>query len=191
MRSIVQGQRDDKMWRLVSPRALVHWKRRGFSHDDLTEEESKCLIRANGLDGDDTNGFFVAYFERSAFSASQSENKDETQSLINVCKGVKGIYNGEFKPILEEKDEAHMEKAEKVAETAPGKIYPSKKMVKGDDSKQDKVQKSKVDEKKVIPKKAAKRLEWKRKQKEKRAERLKKQKAAKVAKELESKQKKS
>jgi putative methyltransferase len=184
-----EGQKDDKIWKLVSPWALVHWKRRGFSHDDLTEEESKCLIRANGLDGDDTNGFFVAYFERSAFSASQSENKDETQSLINVCKGIKGIYNGEFKPVLEEKNEAHVGKVEKVADSTPDKIHPSKKMVKGDDSKKDELQKFK--EKKVIPKKAAKRLEWKRKQKEKRAERLKKQKAAKVAKELENKQKKS
>jgi hypothetical protein len=46
--------------------------------------------------------------------------------------------------------------------------------------KGDKVKKSTED--KIIPRKAAKRLDWKRKQKEKKLERVLKQKAAKVAK---------
>lgn len=43
---------------------LPTWPRRGLVIDGLSEEQAKYLVRANGLE-DGTNGFFVAYFERS------------------------------------------------------------------------------------------------------------------------------
>jgi len=156
----------DKMWKLASPKALLHWKRRGFEHDDLTKDESNCLIRVNGLDGDDTNGFFVAYFER---SGSIEVEEDASSSLIKICKGVKGIYNGEFRSMQKKPmskpmsknidDEKEPKVVEMKSETAP--------------------KKKKTRDVKDIPKKAAKRLEWKRKQKDKKLERVQKQKAAK------------
>ena len=79
-------------WKLVSPNALTHWKRRGLKHDNLTKDGSDCLIRVNGLDGDDTNGFFVAYFERSGSTKVEGNNSP----AIKVYDGVKGIYGGEF-----------------------------------------------------------------------------------------------
>ncbi|TDH72335.1 uncharacterized protein CCR75_003422 [Bremia lactucae] len=45
--------------------ALTSWPRRGIQVDGLTAEEAKALLRANGME-DSTNGFFVAYFERSS-----------------------------------------------------------------------------------------------------------------------------
>ncbi|DBA04206.1 TPA: hypothetical protein N0F65_004314 [Lagenidium giganteum] len=42
---------------------LAGWPRRGEQISGLTEEQAKCMVRANGLE-DGTNGFFVAYFER-------------------------------------------------------------------------------------------------------------------------------
>ena len=61
----INEQIDDEntKWELVAPMALGHWKRRGFEANGLTKEQSECLIRINGME-DDTNGFFVSYFER-------------------------------------------------------------------------------------------------------------------------------
>ncbi|KAF1791131.1 hypothetical protein JG687_00003867 [Phytophthora cactorum] len=43
--------------------ALTSWPRRGLEVAGLSAEQAKALVRANGLE-DSTNGFFVAYFER-------------------------------------------------------------------------------------------------------------------------------
>ncbi|KAK1931522.1 putative 28S rRNA (cytosine-C(5))-methyltransferase [Phytophthora citrophthora] len=43
--------------------ALTSWPRRGLEVAGLSAEQAKTLVRANGLE-DSTNGFFVAYFER-------------------------------------------------------------------------------------------------------------------------------
>ncbi len=152
----------DQKWKLVSPGALKQWKRRGFKHDALTEEESSCLIRVNGLDGDETNGFFVAYFERSG-----SVENEENSSLIRVYEGAKGVYNGEFRSMQQKT----------TVQTITAELKdPNKEVeVNANPSKS-----KKSNSEKVVPKKAAKRLEWKRKQKEKKLERIKKQNAAKV-----------
>ena len=158
---------EEKKWRLVLPRALMKWRRRGLKVKDLTEDESNCLIRVNGLDGDETNGFFVSYFERVGFKGdTDAEGPDS--SLINVVDGVKTVYNGEFRPAAgtekasspsrKPKDEVGTKEISSIPETSGTK--------NSKDTKQ-------------IPKKAAKRLEWKRKQKEKKLERIRKQKAAK------------
>ncbi|GMF11496.1 unnamed protein product [Phytophthora lilii] len=43
--------------------ALTSWPRRGLEVAGLSAKQAKALVRANGLE-DSTNGFFVAYFER-------------------------------------------------------------------------------------------------------------------------------
>ena len=190
-------EEDGKKWRLVSPKALTHWKRRGLKHDDLTEEESKCLIRVNGLDGDDTNGFFVSYFER-VDGVSKTDNDVDDQSslvtavdLVNAIDGVKGIYNGEFRVAATRSPKGKGKKASKVKEDDQNQAHGQGKSLVSTvevdaGPKEDKVKKGdkvkKSTEDKIIPRKAAKRLDWKRKQKEKKLERVLKQKAAKVAK---------
>lgn len=51
-------------WRVVGPRGLERWHRRGNECEGLTPGESAALCRADPWKGDETNGFFVAYFER-------------------------------------------------------------------------------------------------------------------------------
>ena len=183
---------DGRKWRLVSPKALMHWKRRGFENDGLTEEESKCLIRVNGLDGDDTNGFFVSYFER-VDSASTDESVDDEPPVTKIIDGVKGVYNGEFRVAisLKKKDkQAPKFKDNDNDNTENQEKSPAPKAGKGsnvDTPKAEADEGSKVDKKKtynkdkIIPKKAAKRNDWKKKQMGKKNERLQKQKTAKKA----------
>lgn len=58
-----QNQQDPRPF-VLKP-CLQTWPRRGMEIDGLTAEDAKALVRANGLE-DSTNGFFVAYFERSS-----------------------------------------------------------------------------------------------------------------------------
>jgi len=185
-------ENDGRKWRLVSPKALMQWKRRGFKHDDMTEEESKCLIRVNGLDGDDTNGFFVSYFER-VDSASNDDSVGDKSPLTEIVDGVKGVYNGQFRIAIKEKQ---VPKFKGNGKDKPENQEKSPAPKAGKDSKVDTPKAeadegSKVDKKKaytkdkIIPKKAAKRNDWKKKQMEKKKERLQKEKKAKKAKEEE------
>ncbi len=48
-------------WRLVEPRRLLSWARRGVPFDGLTDAERHCLVRCHPEDG--VNGFFVAVFQ--------------------------------------------------------------------------------------------------------------------------------
>ncbi|KDO30939.1 hypothetical protein SPRG_04127 [Saprolegnia parasitica CBS 223.65] len=55
-------------------KALPTWPRRGVVVDGLNADQADCLVRANGLE-DGTNGFFVAYFERSDGSSSKRKRE--------------------------------------------------------------------------------------------------------------------
>ena len=78
-------------WALCAPLALQGWKRRGHVVDGLTQEQANCLIRAQ-LE-DDTNGFFVAYFERLG-----SVIQRPTHPIVEAIEGLE-LYNGQFKNI--------------------------------------------------------------------------------------------
>jgi putative methyltransferase len=56
---------EDMKWVIASPYALRQWHRRGHSNmEGITQDQAQALIRVDGSDGDETNGFFVCYFER-------------------------------------------------------------------------------------------------------------------------------
>lgn len=57
---------NENKWELRAPICLEHWQRRGKEGDigGLTKNQADCLVRCDGLDGDETNGFFVAFFVR-------------------------------------------------------------------------------------------------------------------------------
>mmetsp|Transcript_15210 Transcript_15210/g.17708 ORF Transcript_15210/g.17708 Transcript_15210/m.17708 type:complete len:630 (+) Transcript_15210:144-2033(+) len=163
-------------WDLVSPMALTHWKRRGYKVDSLTQAQSDCLIRVNGMDGDDTNGFFVSYFERKFFTKETETN--DIKSLVSVPSGVKSIYNGDF-PLQITHNESNDSDLHKDSNEDSQKdsnetshedknekdVPPTKKATTG----------TKVI--KPVPKKVAKKMEWKRRQNEQKASRLLKMKA--------------
>lgn len=176
------GDDDGMKWELVSPLALKHWKRRGFEVDDLTKEQSDCLIRVNGMDGDDTNGFFVSLFERKKVKSQyKADQQQQPLDLISDTTGVKGIYNGQFSIVptdesmkgtgqepklsnLDNKDKANDNENEKDLSTKEQKVQvPTAKSEK---------------ELKPRPKKVAKKLKWKQRQKELKLARLKKKKDA-------------
>lgn len=52
-------------WKICKPTCLDTWTRRGNIVTDLiSKEDAQCMIRCDGLDGDETNGFFVCLLER-------------------------------------------------------------------------------------------------------------------------------
>ncbi len=163
---------EDLKWELVPPMALHHWHRRGWDTDRLSKAQSGCLIRVNGMDGDETNGFFVSYFERRKISKQTSQSKPF--SLVNLhSDGIKGIYNGEFrsKKSVEESNLTNSSKVKKDEKRVDTEKVTETKEV------------GTKDEEKHIPKKAGKKLLWKQKQKELKLARLKKKKLAAMNKE--------
>lgn len=169
-------------WKVVAPRCLTHWKRRGRVVEGVSQEEADCMIRA--CDQDETNGFFVCCFERKTTRASKERSP---WKKITPPKGMT-IYSGQFldkKPAKEEKgeskpssDEASTDKPAKKGK--PGKA--SKSEPKGKEPANDE---SEAVEKpdKIYRKKIAKKLAWKKRQMEQKQERLQKKKLKTEAKE--------
>jgi 25S rRNA (cytosine2278-C5)-methyltransferase len=96
---VQQALQSTKQWNLRAPYCLRTWKRRGVKVAGLTNEQINCLIRANK--DDDTNGFFVAYFERDKI-ASISIPSTSTNQGSDVISNELSFYNGEFSPKLKE-----------------------------------------------------------------------------------------
>jgi putative methyltransferase len=65
LREVTKSNDDDgNDWEIMAPTCLEHWPRRGHEVGGLTACQADCLIRCDGLDGDETNGFFVAFLVR-------------------------------------------------------------------------------------------------------------------------------
>ncbi|KAE8888590.1 hypothetical protein PF005_g1908 [Phytophthora fragariae] len=71
--------------------ALTSWPRRGLEVAGLSAEQAKALVRANGLE-DSTNGFFVAYFERTdradGAAVAVSEEADKKTEVPTTAASV-------------------------------------------------------------------------------------------------------
>jgi putative methyltransferase len=146
---------DGNEWMLVAPQCLTQWPRRGKeSVGGLSKAQADCLIRCDGLDGDETNGFFVSYFERARVSAG-SKATQNTEVTCNAATGIP-LYSGQYKNVGT-KPQTKLEEG------------------KGAKSKND-VTPNKAAEKSA--KKREKKLAWRRKQALQKEERLKKRKAA-------------
>jgi len=71
-------------WNIVLPTALKHWKRRGYDgKSGLSKEQLNCLIRADGLNGDETNGFFICYLEREYITQQYLKNEDSNHRWLD------------------------------------------------------------------------------------------------------------
>lgn len=79
-------------WEVVAPVCLDHWPRRGREGGigGLTKSQADCLIRCDGLDGDETNGFFVSLLVRKN-TACECINSRKTIDSAGIP-----IYNGQF-----------------------------------------------------------------------------------------------
>lgn len=161
-------------WQLIPPYCLRHWKRRGHEVEGLTTEQSKCMIRADR--GDETNGFFVAYFERRDKPLPRN-GTTSTNGNVVVPTGV-SLYQGEFAmkcgdgPVEETIQHVrHTQAAKSVASTRtadakPKNVVSEPKTVTLDSAKV----KARIG--KVVAKKQAKKLAWKLQQVKQKKERL-------------------
>mmetsp|Transcript_39497 Transcript_39497/g.57679 ORF Transcript_39497/g.57679 Transcript_39497/m.57679 type:complete len:685 (-) Transcript_39497:219-2273(-) len=192
-----QAETTDQKWKVVLPKCLQHWTRRGHSSstengkDDndgvgLTDEQANCLIRCNGSDGDETNGFFVSYFERESSSNSNEVMSKNISDEDDGCqwpnwppKGTK-TYNGEFANIVadddniddgdDEGDDAI--NCDDKEEMTIEKVAPTENK-----TKKTKATTSATEESaKISAKKRNKKLAWKKRQMEQKAKRLEKKK---------------
>jgi putative methyltransferase len=166
---------DNLKWKLVSPRILSTWKRRGIHRHDhsLTSEEYNAMIRVNGLDGDETNGFFVSYFERVRSLAKDDSNNNNNNKNTTIMQsvpkdiasiGISGIYHPGTFPIATVTQSSVT--APKVKSTSTSTSTSTPKSTPEEDSNQ------KHPDKKSLPRKIAKKLKWKRKQMELKRQRL-------------------
>lgn len=144
---------DGDVWQLVAPACLSNWPRRGRAGiGGLTENQAKCLIRCDGLDGDETNGFFVCYFERKRVVVGSDKSIAEKSSC-----GLP-VYEGQFSNNTE------------TNKATPGRTMTEKKVSvlaaeSKDPSASNQGAQSKNDKSKdKIAKKKAKKLAWKQKQ---------------------------
>jgi hypothetical protein len=105
-------------WTIVAPHCLQDWSRRGHAGaGDLSEEQSKCLIRVDGLNGDETNGFFVCYLERR--SLAEKTDTLPQKAVIDVSQKLDlPLYEGQFK---QAPPKATKPKPTKKAASAPSK----------------------------------------------------------------------
>jgi len=173
----------EEKWRLTSPRCLRGWSRRGRSGvaakgggEGLSSEETLCLVRADPFEGDQTNGFFVAYLEREVAGGSEP---DVTAVPIAIPEGLE-VYDGQFNSKLPQK--SHKE-AKSPLSTSGGDLDKNKTERVGDVQLKE-AQSGQANRTKDAPpvakaaKKAAKKKEWKIKQRIAREVRQKKKKSA-------------
>jgi len=165
---------DGKLWTLTKPACLEHWKRRGHVTAGLTKEQADCLIRADGLKGDNTNGFFVSYFERKRVAGPASGAVSAYK--MPTIEGLE-IYGGHFDVAVDKAPAASIKptgkksKGEtKVADSADNNNKSKKRKATDEASGGDISSEGGSDTKKS--KKALKKLAWKKKQMEQRARRL-------------------
>ena len=139
-------------WKLVAPFSLRHWKRRGKAVSGLSPQNAKCLVRCDAFQGDETNGFFVAYFKRTSSCAESIESLCDSKKIPTLADYGVDQYTNQF---------------ELSSKTIPEKRNLSKaKKISTDERKQRDVS--------LKPSKKTKKLLWKKRQAAQKAERLKK-----------------
>ncbi|KAG7344054.1 16S rRNA m5C 967 methyltransferase [Nitzschia inconspicua] len=87
-------------WQLVAPSCLKHWHRRGLfpkdGSDGLTFDQARCVIRVDP-ELDATNGFFVACLERTNFKDNESDKTSSTwKSHADTLPEGMELYHNQF-----------------------------------------------------------------------------------------------
>ena len=170
---------DGSSWHLMAPKCLEDWKRRGKvgGIGGLSKDQADCLVRCDGMDGDETNGFFVAFFVRKKLLLSSSENERTKINDVGVS-----IYNGQFVDMRK----TVAQEAEADTKKLASNVDASKQLSK--EEQQNSLQKKKKNDTdtatggdKKSAKKREKKMAWKRKQALLKSQRLKKKEDAATA----------
>ena len=185
-------------WQIVAPHCLTHWKRRGRMHmespngDDekdeigLSKAEAACLIRVDRPD--ETNGFFVCCLQRRWSEKKRKNSKQPVSSAdpVELKKQAKAIglelYKGQFSSSLDARSSKAESKKRKTAPDSHGlttTFSKAKRPASVTDDQANQKRKSSSSSAvaagaKSISKKIAKKLEWKKRQREKKEERIRK-----------------
>ncbi|EJK73696.1 hypothetical protein THAOC_04665, partial [Thalassiosira oceanica] len=167
-----EGVADGDRWTLASPVCLEHWERRGRAVAGLTEEQARCLVRCDGLDGDETNGFFVSLFVRERLVGTGGP-----RGIIVGSDGV-AVYGGEFAPGDPDSNDAgpgEDANEDAAAPPSPGaerKDPPAAEKKNKAARGRDKGPRAKAKDPSKSAKKREKKLAWKRRQARQKEERL-------------------
>ncbi|KAL7548447.1 hypothetical protein ACHAWF_011735 [Thalassiosira exigua] len=168
--SEVDDFEDENQWTLMPPACLDHWPRRGKEGGigGLTKSQAHCLVRCDGLDGDETNGFFVAFFVRKKLNAGEKKSQEK------ICNGSVGIpiYEGQFAQVICRKGDDATVAASGNNTVGQKESEQVRQSTKGQAEQQTNTKKQSVLQPKA--KKREKKLAWKRKQALQKAQRLKK-----------------
>jgi len=107
LRESATNKSNQSGWKICNPTCLDTWNRRGKTIPNLiSQEEAQCMIRCDGLDGDETNGFFVCVLERQRPTSSEttkaskiSDTKvtDVKKSTYPTVSSSLPIYNSQFR----------------------------------------------------------------------------------------------
>jgi len=165
---------ESEEWVLMPPVCLQHWKRRGKEGvGGLSKDQADCLVRCDGLDGDETNGFFVTYLVRRRLLTEKKERREIEDVGIP-------IYNGEFVDMCKHQSSvtALTTATESTSESTKESSKHATQSKKQQLEKKTTTTSNKATENKKIAKKREKKLAWKRKQALLKTERLKKKEAA-------------
>ena len=154
-------------WELIAPKCMQTWPCRGKSYKGLTAAESACLLRVDGPEYE-TNGFFAACFQKKTKIRPKS-NSDAGQDNL-TGKGA-SFTSGYPLPVYPGRAQLDMSSRHG---SQPPKDEPKQKPLALPSSKSTPSEASGGQSKKsdAISKKMAKKLEWKRRQRQAKEERL-------------------
>lgn len=196
---------DSGHWHLVAPKCLTNWPCRGqpinAAKDDgesavaLSPEQAACLIRVDSPEYE-TNGFFVACLQRRLNEKhTEAEEEDgaavgalftESHALneIPLYPGRKALGLGNNETKVEHGDAGKVARASSNHEVEERSKSPQ--TVKSEKTNNKNKNKNSNDETAaaaapILSRKLGKKLEWKRRQRESKAERLQAQKKAKLS----------
>jgi putative methyltransferase len=159
-------------WRVHAPICLQHWQRRGQPVQGLSIEQTNAMIRVDPK-MDETNGFFVCCLERHIQETKRTSTTKKSNSRPNSEKWIQKqsvqlgipLYSGQLRssssPALKQTTTAVI-KEPTLSQTKSHSDIKSKKPTTTTSS----------EKAIVLPTKVAKRLAWKRKQKESKQRRL-------------------
>lgn len=159
-------------WELYAPVCLEHWPRRGREGGigGLTKSQADCLIRCDGQDGDETNGFFVSFFVRKKLASGPRGTRKASyhdDSSLSVP-----IYSGQFADLCKrtniESTTVSDDQNDGTSDLAPDESMQNKQKISSSSGK--------ANEKSA--KKREKKLAWKRKQAMLKTQRVKKKEVA-------------
>ena len=184
-----QSLEGGERWQLVAPANLTGWQRRGKECEGLTKDQANAMCRCDPFDGDESNGFFLSYFERVRGTCTKDETATKASypraDDVNLSVYEEGMF------VERDEQEANVKVNAKVKANAKRKAKnkPGVGSVDDGENKKRKIETNNTKDgsdkllglptpPSNIPRKALKKMRYKAKQRAQKAARLAAKKAA-------------